>query len=184
MEANKVAIAKHKHLTQSHPKRAAPGTAQLTYYIFEGVLVGFIGLEMIHIEAWSGGAGGSEDRPPSKKHPHGVKAAPRTADANSPYSTGVTENEKKGIRGGPLPTGSYSIGIPASHGKLGLSAPLTYHSKFKVRSGGFYIHGQGPKGSDGCIVVPHEHFQSLMDALKKSGGGHLQVLDCMDGGFV
>lgn len=180
MEPNKIALAKHAHMIHPRHGRRSPGTAQLTYYIFEGVLVGFIGTEMIHIEAWSGGAGGSEDRPATKKHP-AIKAAPHTDDANNPYSTGVTENGC--VRGGPLPTGSYAIGIPAVHGKLGLSAALNYGSKFKVRSGGFFIHGQGPKGSDGCIVIPHTHFQTLMNALKKSGGGHLQVLEAMDSAF-
>lgn len=55
MDTTKATIAKHAHLTQR--RRAVPihGTAQLTYYISEGGLVGFIGTQMITIEAWSGG---------------------------------------------------------------------------------------------------------------------------------
>ena len=39
---------------------------------------------------------------------------------------------------------------------------------------GFYIHGRGPKGSDGCIV-PMESFGPFMAALAKDHGGLLTV---------
>jgi hypothetical protein len=41
-------------------------TADLTYYIFEGVLTGFVGAQRFHMTALSGGGGGSTNA----KHPH------------------------------------------------------------------------------------------------------------------
>jgi hypothetical protein len=174
-----ISAALHAHLTLSGRRRTqlSPGSAQLTYFIFEGVLTGFIGGEFIDITAFSGGAGGSKAR-------HGKRAAPKTADANNPYSTGVKLDEIRGVRGGPLPTGSYTILPPSHHGHLGLAARLNYAHAFQYRDGGFYIHGQGPKGSDGCIVVPDEHFQDFMQRLKESHGGHLTVEQAMDAAFA
>lgn len=47
---------------------------------------------------------------------------------------------------------------------------------------GFFIHGRGKHGSDGCIVVllPNQ-LASLMDALKTSNGGTLIVQESMSG---
>ena len=183
MDSNNLKIAQHAHLVTSGKLRKlpGPGTAQLTYFIFEGVLTGFIDSEFVHTNAYSGGAGGSIDRPATRKMP-ARKAALQTTDANNPYSTGVIENGA--VRGGPLPEGSYSIAIPEKDAKLGLCARLSYGSVFKVRTGGFAIHGQGPKGSDGCIVIPDANFHDIMDGLTKSKGGHLQVLQAMESVFA
>jgi hypothetical protein len=46
---------------------------------------------------------------------------------------------------------------------------------------GFYIHGVGPHGSDGCIVpTDKDQFQLLINLLTKSGGGNLLVVETMD----
>ena len=45
---------------------------------------------------------------------------------------------------------------------------------------GFYLHGRGRHGSDGCIV-PMEKFSELMTALEKDRGGVLFVLEAMGG---
>lgn len=185
---SKETVAKHAHLIASRKASTDPhlGTAQLTYFIFEGVLTGFIDDEFIHESAFSGGAAGSRDSPKTKKHAF-IKAALHTADANNPYSYALQENDKTGTRGGPIPPGSYQILPPANHPKLRLSAKLVIPSgmhQVNLRDG-FYIHGQGPKGSDGCIVLPGpEPFQSIMTKLKKSQGGHLQVLQAMESAFV
>jgi hypothetical protein len=119
------AVAKHAHLIAS--RKASndphPGTAQLTYYIFEGVLTGFIDNQFIHELALSGGAGGSRDSPANKKHAF-IKAAPHTEDVNNPYSYALQEDSKIGRRGGPIPPGSYRILTPSVHSKLGPSARL------------------------------------------------------------
>ncbi len=145
--------------------------AALTYYIFEGVLTGTVGTRFFHMAALSGGAGGSTK----------VKA---TAAVNNPYMEGLkTQDTKHGhVHGGPIPPGKYTVCTPSKHHHLGLSARLD-HPRFKpMGRDGFYIHGRGPHGSDGCIVpVDGVHFQSLMAALKESKGGVLFVQETMEG---
>jgi hypothetical protein len=53
--------ALHHHRVQhAKTKEALPGTGQLTYYIFEGVLTGIFGTEQMCVTAWSGGGGGAK----------------------------------------------------------------------------------------------------------------------------
>ena len=171
--------AAHRHLLVHGKKtvRRSPGTAQLTYYIFEGVLVGFIGTELIHLSAWSGGAGGSNKNRPDDS-------------ANNPYMYAMREvdNKKKKIHvhGGPIPPGGYRILPPGHHANLGLSARLEPEPPRRLPNdrGGFYIHGQGPHGSDGCIVPSKADFPGLMEKLKASQGGSLHVCQAMDGAFA
>ena len=142
--------------------------ASLVYYIFEGLLVGFIGTKLVHVAAMSGGAGGS-----TKHRPTDV--------ANNPYMEGLkTVSGKAGhTHGGPIPPGRYTIAEPARHPHLGLSAALIAYCPTMGR-GGFYIHGRGPHGSDGCIVpLEKSQFDKLMSALEASKGGSLWVQETM-----
>jgi hypothetical protein len=146
--------------------------ANLTYYIFEGVLTGTANGRMFHIQALSGGGGGSTQHPGN-------------ADTNNPYSQGVKTTEGKQHRhGGPLPTGRYRMATPSRHPHLGLSSRLDPYDaeqqQHMVGRDGFFIHGRGPHGSDGCIV-PLSSFQELMQALEKDRGGMLFVLEAMGG---
>ncbi len=148
--------------------------AEFTYYIFEGVLIGTANGKSFHISAASGGGGGTKD-----------KKLVLADSTNNPYSVGVKEQDTKvsHVRGGPIPPGKYSIGTPAVHKPLGLSAQLlpTGGQPMYGRSG-FYIHGRGPKGSDGCIVpLDKTEFVSLMDNLKRTKGGVLFVEETTDG---
>jgi hypothetical protein len=148
-------------------------TADLTYYIFEGLLTGYVEGKMFHIAALSGGAGGS--------------TTTKTSGAvNNPYQEGLkTTGPAKSaghVHGGPIPPGRYSIHKPAIHPHLGLSARLEHRHWRPMGRDGFFIHGRGPHGSDGCIVpLLQPQFTYLMDALKKSGGGTLVVAEAMDG---
>ena len=148
-------------------------SANLTYSISEGVLTGTANGKGIHLSALSGGGGGSTS--------HGGNS-----DTNNPYSTGVkTEGSGKAHQhGGPIPTGRYRILPPSRHPHLGLSCRLDPYDAAQTRHmagrDGFYIHGRGPHGSDGCIV-PLADFQALMTALEKDRGGTLFVLEAMDG---
>src|SRR5438876_1205541 len=70
----------------------------------------------------------------------------------------------------------------AHHPHLGLSAKLTHIRWKPVGRDGFYIHGRGPHGSDGCIVpVNSVDFNNLMSALIQSNGGLLFVQETLDG---
>jgi hypothetical protein len=145
----------------------------LTYYIREGLLVGVSDDRMFHISALSGGAGGSTK--------HGTSNA-----VNNPYMEGLKTKGAAAsaghVHGGPLPPGKYVVHTPAHHPHLGLSARLD-HPRFRpMGRDGFYIHGQGPHGSDGCIVpLDRAQFNDLMKALSKSHGGTLVVEETADG---
>jgi hypothetical protein len=142
---------------------------ELTYYIYQGLLTGFAEGAFIHVHARSGGGGGS------------TKTV-STFVSNNPYSTGVKTSGTgaKHQHGGPVPLGDYKIHAPAHHPRLGRSCFLepTRNTRLHGRSG-FFIHGMGSHGSDGCIV-PLEHFQFLMDHIENDGGGVLHVLETMD----
>lgn len=149
------------------------GTASLTYYVWEGVLVGMVNGEFIHLAAGSGGGAGSTRNAP-------------TSQAGNPYMTpfqtqGVP-TAKNHQHGGPIPPGKYAIGIPAMHPTLKLSARLTPTGGQPLFGrDGFLIHGPGPHGSDGCIVVEKKNLAGLMKALADTGGGTLFVEEAMDG---
>ena len=164
--------------------------ARLTYYISEGVLVGWAGGCAVHITGASGGRGGSTTK--------GVA----TNAANNPYwtrlrtTTHVASNGRevhtdRDTHGGPIPPGQYKVGIPGLHttgdGHKYLAAVLTavVPAKTKLHRDGFLIHGPGPHGSDGCIVPFHRtEFERLMGLLTKDSGGFLQVLEAMGVGFA
>ncbi len=126
----------------SRPQQETPvqetGTARLTYYIFEGLLVGIVNGKQLSISAYSGGAGGSYD-----------KDAP-TQVANNPYSYAVKEQEgdkKKGVpheHGGPTPPRIPQSNSPEHSHKLGHHARLDPDEALPNDRGGMAIHGMGP----------------------------------------
>lgn len=165
--------ATHYHLTaHAKAKKPIPGTAQLTYFIWEGVLVGMFGAELIHLTAWSGGGGGA-------------KKLRSNENTNNPYMYALKAVEDKQkrpmVRGGPIPPGSWKVYTPSSHrGFKKVVCMLEPQFTTPNGRGGFLIHSQGDKGSDGCIVLPDEEFDRVMDKLRRSAGGHLQVCQAMD----
>jgi hypothetical protein len=155
------------------------GNAHLTYYIFEGVLVGIADSKLIHLSAYSGGGGGSTKNP-------------TTESANNPYLYALKEvdlkfkdkSKNKHVHGGPIPPGGYRVETPATHKKLGLSAKLVPQQALPNDRGGFYIHGSGPHGSDGCIVLGKSDLYKFMHALTASKGGSLVVCQAMESAFA
>ena len=148
----------------------------LAYYIWEGLLTGIANGIGVTILAGSGGGAGST------KHP-------ATSSANNPYMEGLktrSMSETKGhVHGGPIPPGKYAIKKPRIHNHLGFSAELVHPRWKPMGRDGFYIHGRGPHGSDGCIVpLDPRQFQNLMSALTASDGGTLYVEESMEGGFA
>ena len=123
------------------------------------------------------------------------EAAPKnqtTDSANNPYLYGLKEvdlkiknsSKKTHVHGGPIPPGRYDVLPPAHHEKLGLSAKLEPLQKLPNDRGGFYIHGKGPHGSDGCIVLDRSDLVPLMRDLKASGGGSLVVCQAVESAFA
>lgn len=169
-DPHRAAPLPHKVKTPHLPQESH-GTANLTYLIFEGLLTGTAGDQFVHLTALSGGGGGST------KH--------RTSAAvNNPYMEALRTRGEGGyhVHGGPIPPGKYLICKPGRHRHLGLSAQLIHTaSKAPMGRDGFYIHGQGPHGSDGCIVpIDVSQFRRLMDLLTQSHGGILWVQEAMN----
>lgn len=148
-------------------------SAVLTYYIREGLLVGICEGKIFNIPALSGGGGASTRRAP-------------TGAVNNPYMEGLKTAgagiSKGHVHGGPIPPGKYVVHSPSHHPHLGLSARLD-HPRFRpMGRDGFFIHGRGPHGSDGCIVPTNVlQFTDLMASLSKSHGGTLVVEETADG---
>ena len=83
-------------------------------------------------------------------------------------------------RGGPLPVGLYLAKYYGFHAHLGRCAilmqtissllhadPWSDIGMSVTNRAGFYIHGKGPKGSDGCIVPSkNSDLKSILDALE------------------
>jgi len=85
-------------------------------------------------------------------------------------------SDERGERGGPLPPGHYLVHRTEQHGHLGqanwlesITAHLRVPTRDFTKAYGFYIHGRGPKGSDGCIVPENrsdrEWVQGAIDRL-------------------
>src|SRR5215472_3264312 len=181
MTSPKSEVARHRHRIAHGEKKGkvATGTAKLTYFIFEGELVGSFGSEIVHFTTWSGGGGGS-----LKNSPNG--------SANNPYMYGLKEVDgdkgHKHVHGGPIPPGAYQIKIPEQNNKLGLCAKLDPFHELPNDRGGMAIHGEGQHGSDGCIVLHagkckpacNDDLHKLMEKLRVSTGGILLVLQATE----
>lgn len=144
--------------------------ADLTYFIQEGVLVGKVGERPFHILAVSGGGGGSTVNRPA-------------ASMNNPYMEAFKSvhgpKHSAHVHGGPIPPGRYRIQPPGPF-HHGIAAQLVLERGGSTHRSGFYIHGRGPHGSDGCIVpLDPKQFRQLMAALKTSRGGKLSVIETM-----
>lgn len=156
------------------------GKANLTFYIFEGLLTGTLNGNHVNIFAYSGGGGMSKKR------------ITDPSVVNSPYHTGKKqdysgrENASTEKRGGPIPPGRYRIGKPVPWGqsKKAVLEPIggTIHTLAAFNRGGFLIHGQGILGSDGCIVpTSADAFRKLIEGLEADGGGILWVCESLGG---
>lgn len=167
----------HHHRLQNaaHHLQGFAGSAKLTYYIFEGILVGLVNSKAIHLSAWTGGGAGSTRNKPNES-------------ANNPYAYGLKEVDDKSkhihVHGGPIPPGRYRIHLPGRNEKVGLSAQLDPLQPLPNKRGGFLIHRMGPHGSDGCIVLADKDFYPLMHSLTASRGGMLVVCQALDSVFV
>lgn len=150
--------------------------AKLNYSITLRCMWGTLNGKEIKIHVESGGRAGSK-----------IKGAVDAQVANNVFEIDRKTNEAKNIHGGPLPIGTYTISSPANnnfgtdnHGcvRYVYSAKLTPIKAWLGMMGrsGFYIHGRGSHGSDGCIVpMSGGEYQTLMKGLEKSKGGSLTV---------
>lgn len=161
--------------------------ANLTYYIFEGLLVGILGGRTVAIPVVSGGAAGATlGAYKAEECPSGSglrRLIPSLA--NNPYATGV--KTPPAPVGGPIPVAVYDIGVPygAGNARRVRLTPVAGNGAFAQATGGrggFLIHHTGPRGSDGCLVPRCQgDFEMLMDGLAQDLGGKLFVLETIQG---
>ncbi len=142
-----------------------PTAVELNYSLMSALLRGNFGASPFAIVAYSGGRGGST-----------TPGAIQPGIMNNPFAMCLKTDHARGIHGGPLPFGGYTIATPTVHPHLGLSARLTPIARTApvgmCGRDGFYIHGCGPHGSDGCIVqAAAVTFQTLMHLLTTSLDG-------------
>jgi len=163
------------------------GSAQLVYDAAQEILSGTIGnLPPFWMKAYSGG---------SRGHRAGVnpKLAARYLYAHagalsSHFANTRTIEDSHGNyqqRGGTLPAGHYACHYVAHHPHFGeciqlaraadAAAIYSPFSPFPIphgRKNDFFIHGSGPKGSDGCIVPAIDAERRRLNlAVKQFHGG-------------
>lgn len=159
--------------------------AILTYDAASEILSGSIGPNIFRMTAYSGGSRG-----------HRAVVSSALADkylhkqADTLSSRLATTSEVKDAqgrykrRGGTLPSGHYACHYLAHHHTFGeciqllrsldaraIHTPFYPHTIPHGRGNDFFIHGSGPKGSDGCIVpaIEAERFR-LNRAIKQFPG--------------
>ena len=147
--------------------------SSLTYSIYERCLKGRINGTYISYYAFSGGGGASKAK------------ITDSLVVNSPYywQKKSAGHETAAQRGGPIPPGRYIISCPTKHPNLGLSAAVSPIGESKsllkkIHRSGFFIHGAGRLGSDGCIVPPNTiEFKELMALLSQNSKTPLLVVE-------
>jgi hypothetical protein len=166
--------------------------ASLTYDAEKERLTGTIGHEKFDLAAYSGGSRGHK---PIDKHDKKTAVTYRYAEANSMFSRfantatigeGTSKDPYK-QRGGTLPPGHYSCTYIQHHKAFGECVYLKRDADTRIhyptltgvsldnRGDDFYIHGSGPKGSDGCIVIPDKTERHRVNAAIRdfSRNGHV-----------
>ncbi len=140
--------------------------ATLTYDAAIEILSGTIGRDAFRMKAYSGGSRGHQPgvRPELAArylHNEAQRLSSRLA------TTAEVKDPQGGYkrRGGTLPAGHYNCQYIAHHHTFGecirllrcsdakaIVTPFYPHPIPHGRGNDFFIHGSGPKGSDGCIV--------------------------------
>jgi hypothetical protein len=152
------------------PERVMEGQiANLEYDASTERLTGTIGHALpFNIPAYSGGSRGHQQVKTeiSKLYLHSEASSPSSRYANTETVGKGTKASPYKQRGGTLPPGHYSCNYIAHHEHfhecIWLKRDADTHFRYPTASGvsldnradDFYIHGSGPKGSDGCIVIP------------------------------
>jgi len=113
-----------------------------------------------------------------------TKKKPDTSLAS--YSPYQKTDKGKGTRGGTIPPGYYKVGKPSEYSGSMKGPPISKLTPIDVsdpfsdtgnsdtpygrdfNDAPFLIHGRGPEGSDGCIVIDGAHRKPLLDAVEAS----------------
>jgi hypothetical protein len=147
-----------------------PQPVQLTYYVWDELLTGRIGEKSFSIRAVSGGGRGR------------LKGQPEYSLGS--FSSYRKKDDKEGVRGGVLPPGLWRVEKPSKYkGKkkapVSILVPINIDEPLKdlrpaqktpygrdYTEEPFLIHGRGPKGSDGCLVIEPIPRAALLHAVE------------------
>jgi len=168
--------AGHVILLENREGRTVIAKANLFYFVQTENLVyrDDATRKWIYVKAVSGGGRGQ--RVNNIPHPHGVN--------DSRLFTSLSEREKHigNHRGGPIPRGTYSVGIPcmnnfgtAAQPHMVMSCVLKPTGQAMYQRDNFFIHGQGSVGSDGCVVPTHGKVHEIFHLVKKHHGAWMIV---------
>jgi len=145
-----------------------PQIANLVFDAELELLTGTIGdAQPFHVTAHSGGSRGHSqvNANSAKVYRHFEQTSFTSRFANTPTIGKGTSASPYKQRGGTLPPGHYSCTYvqdhPHFHECVQLRRDADTHLNYPTLTGisldnrgdDFYIHGSGPKGSDGCIVI-------------------------------
>jgi hypothetical protein len=165
-------------------------TAQLVYDAAQELLSGIIGKDQQFLmRAYSGGSRGHKAGVSGKlaaRYLHNKAATLSSHLANTPT---IEDHGNYKQRGGTLPAGHYSSHYIAYHHSFGECIQLfmgtdarAIHSQFSprpiphYRHDDFFIHGSGPKGSDGCIVPANDLERRRLNQAIKDFPGRVVLL--------
>lgn len=139
--------------------------AKLEYNAAAERLIGAIGDEQFHLIAYSGGSRGHKTNVSATQAAKYLHAHAATLTSQLANTRTIEKDGKYVQRGGTLPPGHYTCIYRQHHAAFAecvqlLRTPdaVAIHSPFSPfpiphgRGDDFFIHGSGPKGSDGCIV--------------------------------
>mgnify|MGYP001286680606 CR=1 FL=1 len=152
-----------------------PHAAHLTFDASAELLSGLVGTHHFHVHAVSGGGRGATVAGVASERLTSHMATTKTIKQNGQYIQ----------RGGTLPPGAYTCQYLANHPPFGecirlhaLPSATAIHSPFATMPivhgrGGFYIHGRGPHGSDGCIVPLHHGKRILLNRAIRDYAGQV-----------
>jgi hypothetical protein len=164
--------------------------AQLDYDAARELLSGTIGSEHFHMMAYSGGSRGHKAGVKPKlasQYLHGQAGTLSSHLATTPEIKDAHGNYVQ--RGGTLPPGHYRCHYVAHHktfheciqllrsaDALAIHSPFSPHPIPHGRGNDFFIHGAGPKGSDGCIVPANEAERRRLNLAVKHFPGRVVLL--------
>lgn len=145
-------------------------STNLTYSIAQELLYGTVNGKTFAVPAFSGGGRGATTA--------GVAQASLVSYSPFRKMQGTT-------RGGAIPPGKWRVLVPRVSGDSKgpwvsvLMPEAGTRDAFPQRDYDierFKIHGTGPKGSDGCIVIAPQHRIPILKAVKAAGGATLTVM--------
>jgi hypothetical protein len=152
--------------------------ARLTYDAATEKLTGWVGTIHFNEIAYSGGGRGHKSHVSHAQATRYLHDSPATTLYGRLATTQEVYDKKTDTyskRGGTIPPGHYRCVYTDDHATFHqciflrpLKDAHAIHSPFAItpivhNRGGFFIHGHGPKGSDGCIVLENEQRRKVLN---------------------